>query len=185
VRSVTAVVASTDETPQQLVFGAAGSHNGAAFTTNPTYEDGAGATLLGALRWQRYRLQGTDLVLEQPLTGASAVLARNVVALRAQYGVSPTDLSKKTLDSWVDASGTFASLDAAAIARVRAVRVGVVVRSPQREKANSDGNCEASTAKPQLFGTEVEPDVADWACYRFRTVTLVIPLRNLVLGIKT
>jgi type IV pilus assembly protein PilW len=63
-----------------------------------------------------------------------------------------------------------------------AVRVGVVVRSPQREKPNVSGVCEASLAKPRLFGAEVEPDVADWACYRFRSAVLVIPLRNLVLG---
>ena len=68
---------------------------------------------------------------------------------------------------------------------MRAVRVGVITRSPQPEKPNSAGVCEASTAKPQLFGVEVEPDVADWACYRFRSAVLVIPLRNLVLGIKT
>ena len=63
--------------------------------------------------------------------------------------------------------------------------MGVVVRSPQPEKANSSGQCEASLAKPQLFGAEVEPDVTDWRCYRFRSAVLVIPLRNLVLGIRT
>jgi hypothetical protein len=29
---------------------------------------------------------------------------------------------------------------------------------------------------------EVEPDVTDWRCFRFRNSTLVVPLRNLVWG---
>jgi type IV pilus assembly protein PilW len=186
VRTVTAVVASTDDTPQQLSFAGGGTHNDAAFATNPTFSDGGGGvTLLGQLRWQRYRLDGTNLVLERPLDGASAVLARNVIAFRAQYGVSSLVPTSKTLETWEDATGTFASVDAASIARVRAVRVGVIVRSPQREKPKADGTCEASLAKPQLFGAEVEPDVSDWQCYRYRSAVLVIPLRNLVLGIKT
>lgn len=186
VRTVTAIEAATVDTPQKVSFAAGGTHNDGAFTTVPTYSDsGGGVTLLGRLRWQRYRLNGTDLVLERPLDGASAVLARNVIGLRAQYGVSSAVLSSKTLENWVDATGAFAALDVNNIPRVRAVRVGVVVRSPQREKPNSAGVCEASLAKPQLFGATVEPDVADWACYRYRTAVVVIPLRNLVLGIKT
>lgn len=186
VRSVTAVTPSTDDTRQQLSFGPGGTHNGAAFATNPSYSDsGGGVTLLGQLRWQRYRLNGTDLVLERPLDGASAVLARNVIAFRAQYGASSVVPTSKTLETWEDASGAFAALDAATLARVRAVRVGVVVRSPQREKPNAAGVCEASLAKPRLFDAEVEPDVADWACYRFRSAVLVIPLRNLVLGMPS
>ncbi len=186
VRTVTAVTPSTVDLRQQLAFGAGGMHNDAVFAVNPTFSDsGGGATLLGQLRWQRYRLTGTDLVLERPLDGASAVLARNVIAFRAQYGASSSIVAaSKTLETWEDATGVFAALDAAAIARVRAVRVGVVVRSPQREKPNSSGDCEASLAKPQLFGAVVEPDVADWACYRYRSAVLVIPLRNLVLGMR-
>lgn len=184
VRSVTAVAASTADTPQTLTFAAGGTHNDGVFATNPTYlENTAGATLLGQLRWNRYRRSGTDLVMERPLTGASAVLARNVIGFRAQYGLSSaTLLTSRTLETWNDASGTLATLEADEVARVRAVRVGVVTRSPQREKPNASGTCEASTAKPQLFGAEVEPDVSDWQCYRYRTAVLVIPLRNLVLG---
>jgi type IV pilus assembly protein PilW len=186
VRTVTAVTAATDDTPQQLVFGTGGLHNDGGFTTIPTYSDeGGGVTLLGQLRWQRYRLNGTDLLLERPLDGTSAVLARNVIGWRAQYGVSSTVLTSKTLEDWVDATGVFATLTPANIPRVRAVRIGVVVRSPQREKPNAAGVCEASTAKPVLFGATVEPDVSDWACYRYRTAVLVIPLRNLVVGIAT
>lgn len=185
VRTVTAVVASTDDTPQQLTFGADGTHNGGDFTIKPVFsESGGGITLLGQVRWNRYRLQGTDLRLERPLENASAVLARNVIGFRAQYGISSGVGGSRTLESWVDATGAFAALDAASIGRVRAVRVGVVTRSTQREKPDANGNCEASTDKPRLFGDIVEPDVADWRCWRYRSAVLVIPLRNLVVGIK-
>lgn len=186
VRTVTAVTASTPDEPQTLTFAAGGSFNGGSFTTPPSYGDsGAGVTLLGNLRWQRYKLVGTNLVLERPLEGTEAIIARNVIGFRAQYGVSSAVLSQKTLESWVDASGAFATLDAANIPRVRAVRLGIVLRSPQREKESAAGACEASTAKPTLWGAVVEPDVSDWACYRYRRAEVVVPLRNLVLGIKT
>ena len=186
VRTVTAVAAATDDTPLTLTFGGGGEHNAGAFTTAPTYGDsGGGVTLLGQLRWQRYRRIGTDLVLERPLDQTSAVLLRNVIGFRAQYGVSAVAAGSTTLEQWVDATGAFAALDAAAIARVRAVRVGIVVRSPQREKANAAGDCEASSAKPQLFGNEVEPDVSEWRCYRYRSVVVVVPMRNTLMGIRT
>lgn len=186
VRTVTAVVDATDDTPQTLSFAAGGGHNDAAFTTVPTYADsGGGVTLLGQVQWQRYRVIGTDLVLERPMAGTSAVLARNVLAMRAQYGVSAVGAGTTTLEQWVDATGDFAALDAANIARVRAVRIGVVVRSPQIEKRNAAGQCEASSAKPQLFGAEVEPDVVDWQCWRYRSAVVVVPMRNAVLGVRT
>jgi len=108
--------------------------------------------------------------------------SRNVMALRAQYGVSAPPPAK-TLQNWVDATGGWASLTPATIAQVRAVRVGVVTRSPQREKPDEDGNCTATTALPQLFGAAITPDVTDWQCYRFRTAMVVIPMRNIVMGI--
>ena len=49
-----------------------------------------------------------------------------------------------------------AGLVAAVPARVRAVRVGIVTRSAQREKPGLAGNCEASIDKPRLFDAEVD-----------------------------
>lgn len=183
-RSVTAVTASTESTPQTLSFGADGRHNQAAFTAAPAFSEPTkdSAVLIGDLAWNRYRRDGGNLVLERPLTGESVVLTRNVIALRAQYGVADAADGSTTLEDWVNATGGFAALDAATLERVRAIRMGVVTRSPQREKPGADGNCEASLAKPQLFGAEIEPDVADWQCWRYRVATVVVPMRNLVLG---
>jgi type IV pilus assembly protein PilW len=182
VRSVTAVTASTDETPQQLAFGSTGLHNQKDFTTNPNYLETSRVALLGTLRWTRFRLDGTDLVMERPLEGdAQAVLARNVVAFRVQYGIAAA--GSAALSDWVDATGDFASLDATEIRRVRALRVGVVTRSPQREKPDADGNCDATPAMPVLMGADTTSDVTDWQCYRHRSSVNVVPLQNFVMGI--
>ncbi len=181
VRSVTAVAAGTVDTPQVLTFAAAGPHNGAAFSTAPAYPARARTTLLGQLQWNRYRLVDGNLVLEQPMTGASAVLVRNVIALRAEYGVSAN--GGTTLQAWQDPTDSgWSSLTAANINRVRALRLGVVTRVPQQQKPEADGVCTASEAKPRLFDVEIEPDVTNWRCFRYRSSTLVVPLRNLVWG---
>ena len=75
-------------------------------------------------------------------------------------------------------------ITAANIARVRAIRIGIVTRSPQPEKPDANGDCTASSAKPTLFGDNVEPDVTDWKCYRYRTAVVVVPLRNVVMGLR-
>lgn len=182
VRSVTAVTASTDDAPQLLTFADTGTHNKGTFGTAPAFGEDDRVTLLGQLNWNRYRRSGETLLLERPLTGESAVLARGVIALRAQYGVAAA--GSATLEQWTDAADEFATLDAADLPRVRALRLGIVTRSPQPEKPNADGECEASLDKPQLFGADVEPDVVDWQCYRYRVSTVVVPMRNLVLGLK-
>lgn len=185
VRTVTANTPAAGEVRQLLAFAntPAGVHNQVAFSTNPTYSDRARVTLLGALRWSRYERSGTDLVLSQPLGGGSAVLLRNVIVFRAQYGVAANVAGSTTLENWQDATGgDFGTLTSAALPRVRALRIGIVTRSPQREKPDASGNCAASSAKPVLFGVTVEPDVADWQCFRYRTAVAVVPLRNLVYG---
>jgi type IV pilus assembly protein PilW len=185
VRTVTGVTASTDEAPQTLAFAGTGTHNEAAFAAMPAFAEQDRVMLLGRLNWNRYRREGQTLVLDRPLTGESGVvLARNVIALRAQYGIAGAAAGATTLEEWTDAGGDFATLEAADLERVRALRLGIVTRSPQAEKPDADGNCEASLAKPQLFGAEVEPDVANWQCFRYRVSTVVVPMRNVVLGLK-
>ena len=186
VRTVTAVTPSTDTDKQQLTFASTGKHNAATFTTAVSYADKGRVTMLGDLQWSRYRVVGTDLLLERPLASASAVLARNVMAFRAEYGLAAAAAGSTTLASWQPATGTtFTALAAASLPRVRAVRVGMVTRSPQREKANASGVCEASSDKPVLFGEVITPDVSDWQCYRYRSTVVVVPLRNLVMGFTT
>ena len=182
-----ATAAATDEVPQTLTFDNTGEHNAATFTSTASFVEKDRVALLGGLQWSRYSVSGGNLTLARPLLGDSAVLVRNVMAFRAQYGVS-SSASSSTLMGWQDAvddtSGAtgvnWSSVAGANVERVRALRIGLVTRSPQREKEDKDGNCVASESKPALFGETVEPDVTDWACYRYRSAVVVVPLRNLV-----
>lgn len=181
VRSVTAITPGTPDTPQRLAFDNTGAYNQVNFTTAPVYAANARITLLGTLVWHRYRVDSGNLLLEQPLLSTSAVLVRNVIGMRAEYGVSAAGGS--TLESWQDAGDAgWNTLTSANIGQVRALRLGVVVRSPQRDKTDASGRCTTTDTKPTLFGVAVEPDVSDWQCFRFRSATLVVPLRNLVWG---
>jgi type IV pilus assembly protein PilW len=187
VRTVTAITASTDDLPQVLSFADTTTdvHNSAVYTTNPTFPDMGRITLLGNLQWSRYRLNGTNLELERPLTSGSTavVLARNVIGFRTEYGLAAAAAGSTALQSWQAPTGGFAALTPALLPRVRALRIGMVTRSPQREKPDAAGNCNASATMPQLFGNTITPDVTDWQCYRYRTAFVVVPLRNLVVGL--
>ncbi len=186
VRTVTQNTASTDEAEQLLQFAAAGKHNGAIFGLAPSYAEQSRVTLLGQVLWNRYRVVAGNLVLERPLDGTSAILVRNVVGFRIQYGVTAAAAGSTALESWVDPDGIWANISSANIARVRAIRIGVIVQNPQREKADpTSGNCVATETKPTLFGgAEENLGNADWNCFRYRTATVVVPLRNVVMGLR-
>jgi type IV pilus assembly protein PilW len=183
VRTVTAVAPFTTSTPLTLSFAGSGVHNQASFTTPPTYGIRARAALIGNLRWNRYSVASGNLTLNQPIAGANGVLLRNVMAFRVQYGVSAS-ASSDTLVNWVDASGSWATLDATNSPLVRALRIGVILRSPQLEKRDASGNCVATTDAPTLFGSTPSGLTAasDWGCWRYRVATSVVPLRNLWTG---
>jgi type IV pilus assembly protein PilW len=182
VRSVTGVTPSTSTTPQVLAFANTGEHNQTTFTNPPEYNAKSRATLVGALTWNRYRVDANNqLILDRRMDGTSAVLLRDVVSFRVQYGVSTG--ATPTLDDWVNADdfGVITGLNSD---RVRAVRVGVMLRSAQREKAEADGVCRATETAPQLFGfTPSAFTGADttWRCFRYRTQTVIVPLRNFVM----
>lgn len=196
VRSVTAVTPANGAlgTPLTLTFGGGGIHNQMGFTTQPTYLQNDRITLLGnQLTFSVYRVDGErNLVVDQPLNNINGViLARNVMAFRAQFGVSSLR-DANSLEDFIDAGtdGFAATPTSANLDRVRALRLGIVTRSTEKEKAQTPGNdatCAASTTRPTLFPASADdvitPDVTtSWRCYRYRTTTAVVPLRNLVQG---
>ena len=197
-RSVTTQVASTPTTAQRIDFAADGLHNAGVFATPSVFDDTGRVTDIGQLQWSRYRLDDQQqLVLERPLTGASAVVARDVVGFRVQYGVSSAAAGSTSLENWVDPTGAFASLDETNLRRVRAIRIALIVRSPQRQKPAADGSCDATAALPEPFpgtaggGGAVAVAVAvavgggnEWMCWRYRTTTTIVPLRNVVMGLR-
>jgi type IV pilus assembly protein PilW len=182
IRSVTAAAAPdmAAGTKQTLTFGNAGRHNQGVFATAPSFQKREPVIMLGNLTWNRYEVQDTDLVITRRMDGTQATLLHNVVAFRVQYGVTA---ASSTIENWVDSDdAAYVNLGNLNAGRVRAVRIGVVIRSPQREK-----ECEAAPVKPVMFKdsnapVEITPGGADWTCFRYRTVEVVAPLRNLVAG---
>jgi type IV pilus assembly protein PilW len=192
VRTVSANTAATSEASQKLDFSTAGAHNrhnSAVFTTPPGFVEGDRVTQLGTLRWTRYRIDAGNLVIERPLEGTSAVLARDVISFRVQYGVAPVTAAgaplNTTLQEWADPTDDFATVGSGNLPRIRAMRLGLIVRSPQVERPGADGVCRATDTKPALFGLPPEHlDSDDWNCWRYRTTTVVVPLRNIVIGLR-
>lgn len=193
VRTVTAATDPDVElgTKQTLTFGITGAHNQGVFTVTPDFQKREPVVMLGNLNWNRYELQGTNLVITRRMNNTTATLLPNVIAFRVQYGVRDASTA---IEDWVDSDdGAFATLNNLNAERVRAVRIGAVIRSPQREKVDpGDNQCKAvpdDQDKVVLFKdtptpVDIVPPGTDWKCYRYRTVEVVAPLRNLVAGTR-
>ena len=122
---------------------------------------------------------------------APVPLATNVVLLKFRYGVDSD--ADGTLDTWVaaDASGAWSpsALLAAprgALARIKAIRVGIIVRSDVRDRLLQAGHrwvlfdCERAdktTCPGRIEGT-FAPNAS--GNYRYRTMETIVPLRNVV-----
>ena len=163
---------------------------------------------IGQLVWNEYSVASNRLQLLNRSTnnantnnGLPIELADNIVMMKAQYGVSAEFATWSTTPTmpvakWINPSTYAASTNTNKDATIRAMRISVVARSAQKEK-NADGsaatgtNCDATTAAP-ASGFSVRNGIDDtvtfnlsaetnWKCYRYRVVTLTIPLKNLLI----
>jgi len=165
-----------------LYFDDTGLHNKFIYTP-VSYSASSAVALLGQLNWSRFSVDTkSNLVMTRPILGASAVLAHNVVGFQVQYGIS--DGITSGLNSWQYAEGDWAALTPALVSRVRALRIGLVIRSDQPERSDKDGNCNATSAQPVLLDRTLTL-TGNWQCYRYRTSTAIVPLRNVVMGGST
>lgn len=185
IRSVTSVTAANAFSGMRLEFGSGGAYNGGAFTTEYSYTKGSRVVSLGIFNYTRFTLKGGVLVVSRPLEDQSATLAENVVALDFLYGAaSETNLP---LTRWVaigvdKASGEdWSVLSASRLSQLRALKVGIVVRTASAERPDARGNCTATDArnKPTLFGVAL-PLPADWQCYRYRESQTIVPVNNIL-----
>lgn len=204
VKTVTSVTATV--TGPKLGFDATEGHNQVAFTT-VTYPQGSSVSVLGDLRSVTFvvNTKGELVMSRLPLSDASAVLAKNVVAASMQYGVA-TSATDPTL-TWTAAKdgtavGDWATPTAAQLMQVRAIRVGVLVRSGQKDPKVAgvcvtipdssavptlQGQALSKTAALSLTSTEiVAPKLdTDWQCYRYQAMSVIVPLRNQVWGVTS
>lgn len=150
-------------------------------------------------------LMGYDLLKRQSDGDTESSIADGVVEMRAVYGVDTTSPPDGKLDAWVDAGSTgytAAELgDGSTAARNRlrqivAIRIGMIVRTSLAERAdtgvkNPEGYLQAAGTTLTLF-----PDLpvavqktrtlsTDERSYRFRTVEVTIPLRNVLMAPDT
>jgi type IV pilus assembly protein PilW len=157
-----------------------------------------------------------QIVLANLVNGTNMVIADNVIAMKVQVGIDVSN--DDVIDEWINppaipgawlnpnAAPTvpfIAALPVAAGARslnqIKALRVGVLIRSPQFERVSpSTGLCEASAAGPfsvlpPTAGNAAQrvpamPDSGSYTltgnarCYRYNTLSSVIPLRNIIMG---
>lgn len=110
-------------------------------------------------------------------------VAGNVVSLRAEYG---RDTTAPTMDAIVDRFDQMAPANACQRARITAVRLVLVARSPQleRDAVTTDAMVPrwAGTAVTAAHPVAVPIDLSDdanWRRYRYRSFEATVPMRNM------
>ena len=143
-----------------------------------------------------------DLLQPAP---ADAQISDGIVEMRALYGLDTTNPPDGILDTWVDATGSYAAsalTDGTSTAQTRlrqivAVRVGLILRTALQERAPATSSTGVVSAETfgQATGTtltlfsdlptalrQTRTLTAAELNYRFRTVEVTIPLRNVLLA---
>lgn len=139
-------------------------------------------------------------LLKTGSTEAPTPIADSVVEMRAIYGLDTTNPPDGTVDTWVLPEGQFGisstslpvtdalNVVSVATARLRlrqivAVRIGFILRTSLKEKERI-----ATGTDLVLFG-DLDPSVrrtrtiaGDDEYYRFRTIEVTVPLRNVLLS---
>lgn len=166
---------------------------GITFAGSPTVTSGMVACL-GA--WNEITYAVTDSTLTRNLAPNVA----GIVAIQAQYGISPAP-NNNTITQWVDPTGDWELLKAGTVLtkptlinrnRIKAVRVAIVAQNGLLEKEVVSTAC-SSTTTPNpsgvcaWAGTPISPapvidlsHIADWDHYRYRVFDVVVPVRNVI-----
>lgn len=167
---------------------------------------------MGSLANNQYEIMCNSLVVSNPITGAAApsctnnpatfsnasAISDNIVLLRAQYGIAPA--GSQTVNCWVNATSSgntcdtanWAAPNQANIARIKAVRLAIVSRSYQPDRAHMEPNCtnvSGGTNKGPCLWQDTAANPAPiidlsgttgWQQYRYKVYSTIIPLRNVL-----
>lgn len=161
-------------------------------------------TRIGNFNHQTYRVMCNSLVshsafavptcVQSPLAYTDAIpLAGNIVMLKAQYGITDS-ADSDVVTSWVNATTSWATPDAAAIPRIKAIRVAVVSRSTEAGAGAvtsactnaagvaNVGPCSFHDADSPVIDLSAVPVASGktWQNYRYRVFHSVIPLRTVL-----
>ncbi|GGP25770.1 PilW family protein [Silvimonas amylolytica] len=184
VGSITALTTnSLGATITHSTSGTGSTWNGGTYTNSPAYGAKSSISKIGGLNWVSYQVSNQSLNMVDKIAQTTTLLADNVVLMKAQYGVGTGSTS--TVSSWVAGSGSWAApLNATQISQIRAVRIAMVVRIPAKLKPSvSGGSCDATTTSPKVWSGTQTMDISgltNWQCYKYRTLTLTIPLKNFI-----
>jgi len=130
---------------------------------------------------------------ELPALDTSSTVVDEIVFVKAQYGLSATSTST-SVASWVDGTTV---IDNTSAARVIAVRVGVVARSPLLEKGPVDApatlsilpsvtTATSTLAAPSAGQCATDTGTMEVKCtvpdthYRYRSYSTIVPLKNVI-----
>jgi type IV pilus assembly protein PilW len=129
--------------------------------------------------WRIVNLR-TLQVKDELLSNSTAEVGEGIVDLQAQYGLDTNN--DTVVDVWQAA-------DPANWTQLRAIRIALLARSQQYEKATVLTNAAPSWAGGAFTMKDVNGNAAsnddtpnDWRHYRYRVYQSVIPLRNMLWG---
>jgi type IV pilus assembly protein PilW len=116
------------------------------------------------------------LAVQAPSLSTVQSESAQVIDLQAQYGVAPS--GSQTVDSWVDATGTWSAPAEADQRRIKALRIAIVARgardgqtvSPQTLTLWDDGN---GNTRTRSLSTEERH-------YRYQILTVIVPIINTI-----
>lgn len=164
--------------------------------SSPAFTGGFAFNLGPGPQFNRWTI-GTDNVLRvrNLLAGTEAVVAENVVDLKAEYGVDLNGDGR--IATAASGPSEWTTTPPADWTRVLAVRIAILVRGRQFEKDVDAPTAASGAANPQWFGnsfamrsvdntadifTPGDRNSNNWRNYRYRVYERVIPLRNMVWG---
>lgn len=158
-----------------------GDYNTTKYSNPITYLENSRASVSGSFTWSSFRVNNQTLEQVNNITRTAVAIADGVIALKAQYGITAGTTST-AIDSWTSATGAYAAPAAADMLRVRALRVGLAVRSVER-----DNSCPTTNSVLSLWTNGPTVDISgmtDWRCYKYRTFNMIIPLVNVAMGAR-
>ncbi len=169
------VVLDTAANPVTVGSGVAGVTGGLLFNLGPRPQILAYAVRGGNLTVCDYWVHDCSAAADTTNPAVWTPIGSRVVSLRAQYG---RDTTAAPMDAIVDVFDQATPNTACGWARVFALRVVLVARSAQFDKAV------VTRSAPTWSGSAAQPvtlsGIADWQHYRYKSYETTVPLRNMV-----
>ncbi|MDD2919238.1 prepilin-type N-terminal cleavage/methylation domain-containing protein [Rhodoferax sp.] len=142
----------------------------------------------------QYTVANGNFQRAELLTNSTATLFGNAMTLQAQYGFRNADGTTAWCETIGGAGCLTITNDASGWLRLTAVRLALVIRNPQLEGRDRDGNC--TTSPEELTWGDVRRNVVplplppwgsfslggitDARCYRYQVVETIVPVRNVL-----